>query len=50
MHYVVSADNWTKLSEGFAALGTSDKWNKFVASVSPNVAKLISTHNGSSMN
>ena len=50
MHYVVSADNWTKLSEGFAALGTSEKWNKFVASVSPNVAKLISTHNGSSIN
>ena len=42
MHYVVS-ENWTKLSssEGFAALGTSEKWNKFVAdSVSPDVQNL----------
>ena len=50
MHYVIASDNWTKLSEGFAALGTSEKWNKFIASVSPDGAKLISTHNGSSMN
>ena len=50
MHYVIASDNWTKLSEGFAALGTSEKWNKFIASVSPDGAKLISTHNGSSIN
>ena len=50
MHYVIASDNWTKLSEGFAALGTSEKWNKFIATVSPDGAKLISTHNGSSMN
>ena len=50
MHYVIASDNWTKLSEGFAALGTSEKWNKFIASVSPDGAKLISTHNGSAMN
>ena len=50
MHYVIASDNWTKLSEGFAALGTSEKWNKFIASVSPDGAKLVSTHNGSSMN
>ena len=50
MHYVIASDNWTKLSEGFASLGTSEKWNKFIASVSPDGAKLVSTHNGSSMN
>ena len=50
MHYVIASDNWTKLSQGFAALGTSEKWNKFIATVSPDGAKLISTHNGSSMN
>ena len=50
MHYVIASDNWTKLSEGFASLGTSEKWNKFIATVSPDGAKLISTHNGSSIN
>ena len=50
MHYVIASDNWTKLSQGFAALGTSEKWNKFIATVSPDGAKLISTHNGSSIN
>ena len=50
MHYVIASDNWTKLSEGFASLGTSEKWNKFIALVSPDGAKLVSTHNGSSMN
>ncbi len=50
MHYVIASDNWTKLSEGFASLGTNEKWNKFIATVSPDGAKLISTHNGSSIN
>ena len=31
MHYVIASDNWTKLSQGFAALGTSEKWNKFLS-------------------
>jgi len=46
-HYVLLYDNWTKMGESYAALGTSSEWAAFQASTNQgNSGKLVSSHSG----
>ena len=49
-HYVLAYDSWAKLAEGFAKIATSEAWATFSASITPGLATVVSTHNGSSIN
>jgi len=47
-HYVLLYENWTKMGESYAALGSSQEWLAFQASTAQgNSGKLISSHSGS---
>ena len=46
-HYVLLHENWTKMGEVYAALGSSEEWLAFQASTAQgNAATLVSSHSG----
>ena len=46
-HYVLLHENWTKMGEVYAALGSSEEWLAFQSSTAQgNAATLVSSHSG----
>ena len=46
-HYVLLHENWAKMGEVYAALGSSEEWQAFQASTAQgNAATLVSSHSG----
>ena len=46
-HYVLLPENWTKMGEVYAALGSSEEWLAFQSSTAQgNAATLVSSHSG----
>ena len=50
-HYVLLYENWTKMGESFAALGSSEEWAAFQASTAQgNSGTLVGSHSGQVIN